>query len=153
MEGALREVVRAALAEAAAKGLPGQHHFYVTFRTDHPGVELAASLRQRYPAEMTIVLQYQFWGLQVGAELFEVTLSFDGKHERLVIPFAAISAFVDPSVQFGLQFPGREAAASAPATTALTVPAETSPTAPAADPGAASDAGERVVALDKFRKK
>src|SRR5581483_2656542 len=103
-EEALRGVVRQALAVASERGLPGQHHFYLTFRTAHPGVRLADHLRQRHPDEMTIVLQHQFWGLEIGRDEFSVTLSFNGQHERLTIPFAAISAFVDPSVQFGLQF-------------------------------------------------
>jgi hypothetical protein len=104
MEEALRGVVRGALAEAAARGLPGQHHFYVTFRTDQPGAELPPHLKERYPTEMTIVLQYQFWDLKVGADAFEVGLSFGGVPERLTVPFEAITSFVDPSVQFALQF-------------------------------------------------
>lgn len=104
VENALRGVVRQALALTAERGLPGNHHFYITFRTDHPGVTLADHLRQRYPREMTIVLQLQFWGLKVEDEAFEVTLSFSDKPERLHIPFAAITAFADPSVRFGLQF-------------------------------------------------
>jgi len=106
VEDALRGVVRRALELAAKKGLPGDHHFYITFRTDHPGVRVPVSLRERYPAEMTIVLQYQFWALKVDEEAFQVTLSFNDKPERLFVPLAAVTAFADPSVRFGLQFAG-----------------------------------------------
>lgn len=104
VEQALRSVVRRALTYAAERGLPGDHHFYVSFRTNDPGVDIPAQLRSRYPNEMTIVLQHQFWGLDVGEEAFGVTLSFSDVPERLTIPFSAISAFADPSVRFGLQF-------------------------------------------------
>lgn len=104
VEEALRAVVRKALDTAAESGLPGKHHFYVTFRTDHPKVKIPDVLRERFPSEMTIVLQYQFWALKVSDEKFQVTLSFDDKPERLTVPFEAISAFADPSVRFGLQF-------------------------------------------------
>ncbi|MDX1426062.1 MAG: ClpXP protease specificity-enhancing factor SspB [Kiloniellales bacterium] len=104
VDGALRSVVRRALGYAAERGLPGDHHFYISFQTTHPGVDIPAQLRERYPNEMTIVLQHQFWGLDVGEESFGVTLSFSDVPERLTIPFAAISAFADPSVRFGLQF-------------------------------------------------
>lgn len=164
MEDALRGVVRRALSLAGERGLPGQHHFYITFRTDLPGVDIPDSLRRRYPKEMTIVLQHQYWGLEIGAEKFEVTLSFDAKHERLVVPFAAITAFVDPSVQFGLQFPGAtapEAPAEAAAQAAASDQAKDdkakppSGSKPDAKPDAKGDAkGDgRVVALDAFRKK
>jgi len=82
MDAALRGVMRDALAHAAERGLPGDHHFYITFQTAHPGVQVPATLRQRFPREMTIVLQFQFWGLEVGDAGFSVTLSFDAKHER-----------------------------------------------------------------------
>ena len=162
MEEALRGVVRRALSLAGERGLPGQHHFYITFRTDLPGVDIPDSLRRRYPKEMTIVLQHQYWELKISAKKFEMTLSFDAKHERLVVPFAAITAFVDPSVQFGLQFPGATAV-DAPAETA-SAPATTEPMAkddkakPAigeakADAKADAKGDGRVVALDAFRKK
>ena len=108
VEDALRGVVRRALEVVASRGLPGNHHFYITFRTDHPGVKLPAYLRERYPSEMTIVLQYQFWGLEVREADFQVTLSFNDKPERLVIPLEAVKAFADPSVRFGLQFDSLE---------------------------------------------
>src|SRR5215471_856937 len=101
---ALRGVVRTVLSDAAKNGLPGEHHFYITFDTRAEGVALSQRMRTQYPAEMTIVLQHQFWDLAVGADTFEVGLSFGGVPERLRVPFAAIQGFVDPSVQFGLQF-------------------------------------------------
>ena len=104
VETALRGVAREALARAARDGLPGDHHFYVSFRTAAPGVVLPPQLLAKFPEEMTIVLQHQFWGLEVGDEAFSVSLSFGGRLEQLTIPFAAIAAFSDPSVKFGLQF-------------------------------------------------
>ena len=104
VEDALRSVVRRALIHVAREGLPGNHHFYITFRTDHQDVEIPAALRERYPGEMTVVLKHQFWGLEVGEEQFCVTLSFADVPHRLVVPFAAVTAFADPSVRFGLQF-------------------------------------------------
>lgn len=102
VEEALREVVRRALEQASA-GLDGGHHFYLTFRTDAPGVEIPDYLHAQYPREMTIALQHQFWGLKIFAEHFEVTLSFNRINETLRIPFASLTAFADPSVNFGLQ--------------------------------------------------
>ncbi|TAN55400.1 MAG: hypothetical protein EPN20_20275, partial [Magnetospirillum sp.] len=104
VEDALRGVVRDALTFAAEQGLPGDHHFYVTFRTHYPGVALPKHVLARHPDEMTIVLQHQFWDLDVSFEQFAVTLSFSGKSERLVIPFTAVTGFADPSAKFGLQF-------------------------------------------------
>src|SRR3546814_10129627 len=104
VEDALRSVVRRSLIHIAQHGLPGSHHFYITFRTDHLDSEIPDALRERYPGEMTIVLQHQFWGLEVGDEQFCVTLSFADVPHRLVVPFAAVTAFADPSVRFGLQF-------------------------------------------------
>ena len=104
VEDALRSVVSRALIHAAERGLSGDHHFYITFLTDHPGVVMPDSLRSHYPNEMTIVLQHQFWGLEVGPKAFGVTLSFANEPERLSVPFAAVTAFADPSVRFGLQF-------------------------------------------------
>src|SRR6516225_9666415 len=103
-QAALRGVVRTVLADAAKKGLPGEHHFKITFNTTAPGVRLSERMRARYPKDMTIVLQHQFWDLAVTEEAFEVGLSFGGVAERLTVPFAAVTAFLDPSVQFGLQF-------------------------------------------------
>lgn len=101
---AMRGVVRSVLTETARSGLPGDHHFYVSFNTRAPGVILSRRLKEKYPYEMTIVLQHRFWGLLVTEERFEVNLTFDGIPERLVVPFQAIRVFVDPSVRYGLQF-------------------------------------------------
>jgi uncharacterized protein len=101
---ALRGVVRTVLADVAKKGLPGEHHFKITFNTTAPGVRLSDRLRAQYPETMTIILQHQFWDLAVGESAFEVGLSFGGIGERLSVPFDAIIAFYDPAVQFGFQF-------------------------------------------------
>jgi hypothetical protein len=101
---ALRGVVRAVLTDAAKKGLPGEHHFYIAFNTRAEGVRMSERLRAQYPEEMTVILQHQFWDLVVTEEGFEVGLSFGGIPEKLAIPFEAINGFFDPSVQFGLQF-------------------------------------------------
>jgi uncharacterized protein len=103
-QNALREVVRGVMADAAKKGLLGEHHFKISFDTTAPGVKLSPRLREQYPHEMTIVLQHQFWDLEVSDEAFEVGLSFSGIPERLRVPFDAITGFFDPSVEFGLQF-------------------------------------------------
>lgn len=103
-QDALRGVVRTVLEDAARNGLPGEHHFYIAFDTRADGVKLSQRMRTQYPEEMTVVLQHQFWDLVVADEQFEVGLSFGGVPERVVVPFAAIKSFVDPSVQFGVQF-------------------------------------------------
>jgi hypothetical protein len=122
---ALRGVVQRVLADAAKSGLPGEHHFYVSFDTRAAGVRISPRLREKYPEEMMIVLQHQFWDLIVGEEGFEVGLSFNGIPERLGVPFAAIKGFFDPSVQFALQFdvPAKEAEApSEPEATPVPAP-------------------------------
>ncbi|MDC9824374.1 SspB family protein [Devosia sp. ZB163] len=148
---ALRGVVRKVLSEVARTGLPGDHHFFISFVTRAPGVRLSQRLLEQYDKEMTIVLQNQFDGLKVNETGFEVGLSFDGRSEMLAIPFSAIKGFFDPSVQFGLQFDverveGDEAEASAePA-------AEDAASEPSPAPAPESK-GEKVVSLDSFRKK
>lgn len=104
VEDALRGVLREALKLTAAQGLPGAHHFYITFDTTYPGLQISPSLKALHPSEMTIVLQHQFWDLQVDEEHFEITLSFSGVSQRLYVPFAAVTAFADPHAKFGLQF-------------------------------------------------
>ncbi len=157
VEKALRGVVRDALSAACERGLPGNHHFYVTFRTNHPGVAIPDYLRTQYPSEMTIVLQYQFFGLEVDDELFSVTLSFNNVHERLTVPLAAIVAFADPSVNFALQFQalaGEDGAKNTDRKDAVPWRREDQAREDQAkDPG--EDDGKRgeVVALDAFRKK
>ena len=161
VEHALRSVVRKALAEAAQRGLPGEHHFYITFHTDLPAVGIADWLRQQYPQEMTIILQHQFWDLTVEEERFAVTLSFGGRHERLTVPLESVTRFADPSVKFGLQFEAaeEEAEVKPSATPASSPKASKQPDAPAPTPAARSPAGSDspkgadVVALDSFRKK
>ena len=174
VQDALKGVVRKILTEAARDGLPGEHHFYVTFRTGAPGVRLSQRLREKHPDEMTIVLQHQYWDLIIREDDFEVTVSFNKLQERIKVPFAALSAFVDPSVRFGLQFdrrdketgekvsPEKPEGASEP--TPLPVP-EKRPAPPVADGetvGTEGEAGEapkpedaasKVVKLDSFRKK
>ena len=103
-QDAMRGVVRTVLTQAAKQGLPGDHHFYVSFDTSASGVVLSKRLNDKYPAEMTVVLQHRFWDLLVSDDGFEVKLTFDGIPERLVVPFAAIRVFFDPSVRYGLQF-------------------------------------------------
>ena len=171
---ALRGVVRRVLTDAAKKGLPGDHHFYITFDTHADGVRLSQRLRAQYPDEMTIILQHQFWDLKVNEEEFEVGLSFGGITEKLGVPFESINGFFDPSVQFGLQFEElTEQAASPPlqsksgeqkprrAKTERTPPALKVPANPEAPPQPAEkppakpkrEGGGEVVRLDRFRKK
>lgn len=101
---AMRGVVRDVLRRVQSTGLPGEHHFYISFSTTYPGVKVSEQLKSRYPKEITIVLQHQFWDFKVEEQSFQVTLSFGGAPEKLVVPFAALTAFADPSIKFGLQF-------------------------------------------------
>ncbi len=149
VERALRGVIHDALVRAAQEGLKSAHHFYIGFATKAPGVAIPARLIERYPDEMTIVLQHQFWDLDVGDEQFSVLLSFDKQAERLTIPFAAIRSFADPSVEFALAF--AEPAAPPSNEAALPVPAE-KPVKAAAEPAEKEERGQ-VVTLDSFRKR
>jgi len=147
VEHAMRGVVRSALSIAAQGGLPGLHHFYITFRTQSPGVDIGDRLLAQYPAEITIVLENRFWDLTVAEDQFSVTLSFGRVHENLTVPFDAVTAFVDPSVKFGLQFSAADQADP-----------DTAPQPPPAGPGEPDaapnkDGDAEIVALDKFRKK
>lgn len=109
IDSAMRSVVRTAISQVAKTGeLPGEHHFFISFMTQYPGVEMSPVLRQRYPEEMTIVVQHQFWDLKVEEERFQITLSFNNVPEKLVIPFGALIAFADPAIKFGLQFHHRD---------------------------------------------
>lgn len=151
---ALRGVVREALRIAEDTGLPGEHHFYIAFNTRYPGVEISERLAQRYPREMTIVMQHQFWNLKVHDDRFEAELSFDNIPEKLVIPFDAVKGFLDPAVQFGLQFESVPAARAAkPADAAKT--AETTSEDPATEKPDSEAQGDspKIVSLDSFRKK
>jgi len=170
-QDALRSVVRRVLADVARDGLPGEHHFYISFDTRAPGVRLPQFMRDKYPEEMTVVLQHQFWDLKVTEDGFEVGLSFGGVPDRLAVPFAALKGFFDPSVKFGLQF---ELAADADTSELPDVPKDVvrPGPGPAAKPsrGAASEpaladasaadgtgadkaGGAEVVRLDVFRNK
>jgi len=147
---ALRGVVKAALKRAASPGgLPGEHHFYITFKTDAPGVSGPEDLLAKYPEEMTIVLQHQYWDLAPGETFFVVTLKFGGEPKKLSIPYAALTRFYDPSVQFLLTFE--------PAPVSEAEPAPAPPTKPKAVETAKEEAAggeeEKVVSLDQFRKK
>jgi len=145
IEEALRGVIRRALDHVADNGLPGEHHYYITFRTDAEGVEVAPRLLEQHPDEMTIVLQHQFWDLVIDDEAFEVTLKFLGRRERLRVPLAGITAFADPSVNFGLQLkmvPSQPGHADAEDAEAEGEQAEVG----------GGETGE-VIALDTFRKK
>jgi hypothetical protein len=175
---ALRGVVRNVLVEAAKKGLPGEHHFYISFDTRAEGVRLSDRLRAQYPEQMTIILQHQFWDLEVDETGFSAGLSFGGVPEKLTVPFEAIKGFFDPSVQFGLQFEEIGDGEAQPAGDVAPKPASKKKLPPAAAPAATPSApapaqapapaaaatekpdvpdkpsgGAEVVRLDRFRKK
>ncbi len=177
---ALRGVIRKVLEEVAAAGLPGEHHFFITFRTDHPGVRLSARMRERYPEEMTIVIQHSFWDLKVTETAFEIDLSFDDILERLRVPFSALKGFFDPHVKFGVQFDAEFLEAANSVETGEPEIIETNPDnlpqvaqtrevtkstprkpgkkkagkkAKDAKPENEADSGAEIVSLDKFRKK
>src|SRR5262245_2080493 len=182
-QDAMRSVVQTVLADAATKGLPGEHHFFISFDTRADGVVLSPRLKAQYPKEMTIVLQHQFWDLTVTNDRFEVGLSFSGIPERLVVPLRAITGFADPTVQFVLQFAvaveddetAEDESAEASSESARPparhdrLPASIEPTPVAANPEAAAKPAEKpadkpaakpdevpsaeVVRLDRFRKK
>ncbi len=171
-QAALRQVVRLALMRVEKDGLPGDHHFFISFDVRHPGVVLSDRLRKKYSEEMTIVIQHQFWDLHVYPEHFEVGLSFDGIPEKLVIPFEAVKGFFDPAVQFGLQFEvaweetGESGSAEERSTPDTAIADRRTPAAAEAkegETGAAEPAAEgdgdsgsgtpKVVSLDAFRKK
>jgi hypothetical protein len=162
---ALRGVMRKVLSEVARTGLPGNHHFFITFLTGAPGVRVSTRLRERYPEQMTIVLQYQFWDLKVTDTGFEIGLSFSDVPEKLEVPFAAVRGFYDPSVNFELEFDVKAEpvqtevpiveGAPAKLSTPTRKPARATPESePAATAESDEDAkGAQVVSLDAFRKK
>jgi hypothetical protein len=175
VDDALRSVVRRVLRQVADKGLPGSHHFYISFRSTDPGVQIPDYLLAKYPEEMTIVLQHQYWDLILTEEFFEVTVSFNKQQERIKVPYAALSAFVDPSVRFGLQFDRKDktgatfdkATGPSAAPTPLPAPdkrpstgtpaagdakAETA-AKPAEGDAKPEDPASKIVKLDSFRKK
>ena len=161
-QAALKGVVREALRKVEKTGLPGEHHFFIQFNTRYPGVSIGERLSQKYPREMTVVIQHQFFNLQVLEDRFQVELSFDNIPEKLVIPFASVKGFLDPAVQFGLQFevaPTEEVVADEPKVEAKTK-LETKPKSisksikeevPKEDEAPAEK--PNVVSLDAFRKK
>ncbi len=164
VDDALRSVVKRVLVQVAEKGLPGSHHFYISFRSTDPGVEIPDYLLAKYPEEMTIVLQHQYWDLIIGEESFEVTVSFNKQQEHIKVPFMALSAFVDPSVRFGLQFDRKDKAGNLIEKSALPTAPTPLPTPEpkpkseiaAAEPDAEAkpeDAACKIVKLDSFRKK
>jgi hypothetical protein len=157
VEAALRGVVREAIARVAGLGLPGGHSLYITFRSDYPGVDMPDWLKAQYPEAMTIVLEHQFWDLAAEEETFGVTLSFKGRRQRITVPYAALTAFHDPGVQFGLRFDqSQEGEEKGAARAGKPAAAPTPLPGPAAKPEAASaDAAKtaQVVNLEAFRKK
>lgn len=150
IDNAMRGAVRDILRQVERTGLHGQHHFFISYRTDFPGVEMSDTLRNKYPQEITIVLQYQFWDLHISEDKFTVTLSFSNIPEKLVIPFAALTGFADPSTKFGLKFhntPMDETEASPSQEIA-----KDEPEAESSEGGAPKETG-KVITLDAFRKK
>ena len=159
-DAALRGVVRDALRRIEKQCLVGSHHFYLTFKTKFPGVDIPDFLREQYPDEMTIILQHQFWGLKITEERFEVTLTFKKLPATLVIPFPALTAFFDPGVQFGLQFRGADGESKSTSPTTLPQPAAEQNREKTADSPKPVEPTEKtaaapgeVVSLDSFRKK
>ena len=150
-QNALRGVVREALRKVEKSGLPGDHHFFIQFNTRFPGVSIGERLHAKYPREMTVVIQHQYYNLVIYDERFEVELSFDNIPEKLIIPFASIKGFLDPAVQFGLQF---EVAAEEVETVAKdkSKPEEQTSEGEAAAPDPEAEE-QKVVSLDAFRKK
>lgn len=160
MQDALKGVMRSALNVAATSGLPGRHHFYITFRTDHPGVSIATHLKAQYAEEMTVVMQHQFDNLDIDDEGFAVTLHFNRRPERLVIPFDAVTAFVDPAVNFALHFQPQDGEGEASLgdlanrTDGAAAPAAKSgDDEPGPDDDGGAAGGGTVVSLDAFRNK
>ncbi|MDR2724415.1 MAG: ClpXP protease specificity-enhancing factor SspB [Holosporaceae bacterium] len=141
VQKALISVVKKVLEEVALNGLSGEHHFYIRFRTDHPATQIPAFLKERHPEEIMIVIQYQFWNLKVFPDKFCVDLSFNGVQENLSIPFSALTAFVDPSVKFALQF-----------TPSFIV--DPTPDEPKKEPVENKfDKNEKIISFDSFHKK
>lgn len=169
VQDALRSVVRKVLSDAARSGLPGEHHFNISFKTQAPGVVIPPQMRQRYPDEMAIILQHEFWDLAVGPDAFEVSLNFSRKPERLTVPFDSITGFSDPSVPFGFKLEPRlateEEAKATPAPAKLArPPSPQKPPTPAtktAEPAEPANKSEpkpeaplsKIVSIDAFRKK
>lgn len=163
IDAAMRGVIRQVLRQIEKSGLPGDHHFYITFLTNHPGVSISESLKSRYAHEMTIVLQHQFWDFKVEEAQFGVTLSFGGVPEKLVVPYSALTAFADPSIKFGMQFQKLEALPSSAANgSGSSAEAMPMPKPMAYENvmvmeddllGTAESLSAEIISLDAFRKK
>ncbi len=166
IDSAMRNVVREALIHVDKFGLPGEHHFFISFQTNFPGVSISPQLKARYPEEITIVVQHQFWDLKITDKQFSLMLSFNNIPEKLVVPFDALTAFADPSIKFGLQFHGKQPANSGSATAKeepVSCPAtgktgNEKPPMAAFEEDAPSEADEaandeKVVSLEAFRKR
>jgi hypothetical protein len=160
IDQAMRHVVRDVMRKVSGTGLPGEHHFFITFATQHPGVKISDALRTRYPNEMTIVLQHQFWDFAIDDHTFSVSLSFGGVPEKLTVPFAALTAFADPGVKFGLQFqhwPALPAAASASSSAggaaAVPAPVQSYEDEKFAEEDSSAARPAEIISLDAFRKK
>ncbi len=164
IDSAMRGVVRDALIHVDKFGLPGEHHFFISFQTNYPGVSISPQLKSRYPEEITIVVQHQFWDLKITDKQFSIMLSFNNIPEKLVVPFDALTAFADPSIKFGLQFHGKRIASmtsakeepvSCPATgkngNEKPPMAAFEEDAPTEENAAAND--EKVISLEAFRKR
>ena len=167
IDTAMRNVVREALIHVNQFGLPGDHHFFISFQTNFPGVSISPQLKSRYPEEITIVVQHQFWDLKIARDHFSIMLSFNNIPEKLVVPFDALTAFADPSIKFGLQFHGKPTAATSGSAPVAEEPvacpatgrtgAEKPPMAafeeeaPSEETKAAND--EKVISLEAFRKR
>jgi len=163
IDSAMRNVVREALIHVDKFGLPGEHHFFISFQTNFPGVSISPQLKARYPEEITIVVQHQFWDLKITDKQFSLMLSFNNIPEKLVVPFDALTAFADPSIKFGLQFHGKAPANTSEAEEPVSCPAtgrtgkEKPPMAafdedaPTEESEAAND--EKVISLEAFRKR
>ncbi|MDX2094913.1 MAG: ClpXP protease specificity-enhancing factor SspB [Alphaproteobacteria bacterium] len=163
IDSAMRNVVREALIHVDKFGLPGEHHFFISFQTNFPGVSISPQLKSRYPEEITIVVQHQFWDLKITDTQFSIMLSFNNIPEKLVVPFEALTAFADPSIKFGLQFHGKKFATQEHADEAMACPAtgrtaNEKPSmaafeedAPSEESAAAND--EKVISLEAFRKR
>ncbi len=163
IDAAMRNVVREALVHVDTFGLPGEHHFFISFQTNYPGVSISPQLKARYPEEITIVIQHQFWDLKITDKQFSIMLSFNNIPEKLVVPFDALTAFADPSIKFGLQFHGKQFAANSSSEDAVACPAtgrtgNEKPPMAAFEEEAPSEADEaandeKVVSLEAFRKR
>lgn len=163
IDSAMRNVVKEALIHVDKFGLPGEHHFFISFQTNFPGVSISPQLKSRYPEEITIVVQHQFWDLKITDKQFSIMLSFNNIPEKLVVPFDALTAFADPSIKFGLQFHGKQFAANSGADESVSCPAtgrtvNEKPSMAAFEEEAPSKADEaandeKVISLEAFRKR